>query len=234
METVNPALFNSMEWRLIGPHRGGRVVAVAGDPQDPMTFYFGACAGGLWKTTDGGTYWRNVTDGFPQRLRRGCRRRRQLRFQRHLRGHWGSLPPRQRLPRRRDIPLHRRRSNLGPLGPRRHSPRLQSAHTSTKPRPSLRGSHGPRLRPQRAAWRFPLHERWQILGEGALQEPASRGRRPFYGPQQPQDSFRPPYIRRSATPGPTSVGGPTAASIGLRTEATRGRTFPTTQACPRD
>jgi photosystem II stability/assembly factor-like uncharacterized protein len=64
METVNPALFNSMEWRLIGPHRGGRVVAVAGDPHDPMTFYFGACAGGLWKTTDGGTYWRNVTDGF--------------------------------------------------------------------------------------------------------------------------------------------------------------------------
>ena len=64
METVNPALFSSMEWRLIGPFRGGRVVAVAGDPHDPMTFYFGACAGGVWKTTDGGTYWRNVTDGF--------------------------------------------------------------------------------------------------------------------------------------------------------------------------
>ena len=64
METVNPALFSSMEWRLIGPFRGGRVVAVAGDPHDSMTFYFGACAGGVWKTTDGGTYWRNVTDGF--------------------------------------------------------------------------------------------------------------------------------------------------------------------------
>ena len=46
----------AMEWRNIGPHRGGRVVAVAGDPQDAMTFYFGACAGGVWKTTDGGTY----------------------------------------------------------------------------------------------------------------------------------------------------------------------------------
>ena len=64
METVNPALYSSMEWRLIGPHRGGRVVAVAGDPNDPMTFYFGACAGGVWKTNDGGTYWQNITDGF--------------------------------------------------------------------------------------------------------------------------------------------------------------------------
>ena len=54
----------AMRWRCIGPPRGGRVVAVAGDPEDPMVFYFGACAGGVWKTTDGGTYWVNVSDGF--------------------------------------------------------------------------------------------------------------------------------------------------------------------------
>ena len=53
-----------LKWRNIGPHRGGRVVAVAGDPKEPMVFYFGACAGGVWKTTDGGTYWQNVSDGF--------------------------------------------------------------------------------------------------------------------------------------------------------------------------
>ncbi|HUZ00115.1 MAG TPA: glycosyl hydrolase [Thermomicrobiaceae bacterium] len=52
-----------MAWRLIGPHRGGRVVAVAGDPGDAAVFYFGACAGGVWKTVDGGTYWENVSDG---------------------------------------------------------------------------------------------------------------------------------------------------------------------------
>jgi len=40
------------------------VVAVAGHPTEPSTFYFGACAGGVWKTTDGGTYWENVSDGF--------------------------------------------------------------------------------------------------------------------------------------------------------------------------
>lgn len=59
----HPSL-DAMTWRCIGPSRGGRVVAVAGDPADPRTFYFGACAGGVWKTTDAGTYWRCVTDGF--------------------------------------------------------------------------------------------------------------------------------------------------------------------------
>jgi photosystem II stability/assembly factor-like uncharacterized protein len=59
-----PALFDALKWRCIGPPRGGRVVAVAGDPADAMTFYFGACAGGVWKTSDGGVYWRNVSDGF--------------------------------------------------------------------------------------------------------------------------------------------------------------------------
>ena len=51
-------------WRLIGPHRGGRVVAVAGDPVHPLTFYFGSTGGGVWKTTDAGLTWRNVSDGY--------------------------------------------------------------------------------------------------------------------------------------------------------------------------
>ncbi|MCX8214177.1 MAG: hypothetical protein OTJ97_06685, partial [SAR202 cluster bacterium] len=55
---------STMHWRNIGPFRGGRVVAVAGDPRDKGTFYFGGVAGGVWKTTDGGTYWRNVSDGY--------------------------------------------------------------------------------------------------------------------------------------------------------------------------
>jgi photosystem II stability/assembly factor-like uncharacterized protein len=61
---VDPRLFGSLEWRCIGPHRGGRVVAVAGHPFEPGTFYFGACAGGVWKTTNAGSHWRNVSDGF--------------------------------------------------------------------------------------------------------------------------------------------------------------------------
>lgn len=57
-------LGDALQWRHIGPSRGGRVVAVAGDPVDPGVFYFGACGGGVWKTTDGGAYWRNVSDAY--------------------------------------------------------------------------------------------------------------------------------------------------------------------------
>jgi len=60
---VARGVVDGLAWRSIGPYRGGRVVAVAGDPVDPAVFYFGACAGGVWTTDDGGTYWRNVTDG---------------------------------------------------------------------------------------------------------------------------------------------------------------------------
>ena len=53
-----------MEFREIGPFRGGRSAAVAGVPGRPLTYYFGATGGGLWKTTDGGQAWQNVSDGF--------------------------------------------------------------------------------------------------------------------------------------------------------------------------
>ncbi len=59
-------LLRALQWRCIGPYRGGRVVAVAGDPWHPPVFYFGACAGGVWKTDDGGTYWENISDGYLQ------------------------------------------------------------------------------------------------------------------------------------------------------------------------
>ncbi|MFN8593180.1 MAG: glycosyl hydrolase [Thermomicrobiales bacterium] len=62
--TVREAVLQSLDWRPIGPHRGGRVVAVAGDVSDPRTYYFGACAGGVWKTTDAGITWRTISDGF--------------------------------------------------------------------------------------------------------------------------------------------------------------------------
>ena len=52
------------EFRCIGPFRGGRVVAVAGDPRDSNTFYFGGVCGGVWKTTDAGQYWENISDGY--------------------------------------------------------------------------------------------------------------------------------------------------------------------------
>ena len=53
-----------LRWRNIGPFRGGRAVAVAGHPAQPATFYMGATGGGVWKTEDAGTTWRNVSDTF--------------------------------------------------------------------------------------------------------------------------------------------------------------------------
>jgi photosystem II stability/assembly factor-like uncharacterized protein len=62
--SIQQALVDRLDWRLIGPHRGGRVAAVAGHPTETGTFYFGACAGGVWKTTDGGNVWENISDGY--------------------------------------------------------------------------------------------------------------------------------------------------------------------------
>ena len=62
--SLTQQLLDAMTWRCIGPPRGGRVVAVAGDPVNPATYYFGGVAGGVWKTNDAGTTWVNISDGY--------------------------------------------------------------------------------------------------------------------------------------------------------------------------
>jgi photosystem II stability/assembly factor-like uncharacterized protein len=57
-------LYSKMQWREIGPFRGGRSIAVAGHTDQPYTYYFGATGGGIWKTEDGGNTWINVSDGY--------------------------------------------------------------------------------------------------------------------------------------------------------------------------
>src|SRR5580704_14049443 len=57
------SVFGALTWRSIGPPRGGRSITCAGSSSRPNEYYFGATGGGLWKTTDGGTTWRPVTDG---------------------------------------------------------------------------------------------------------------------------------------------------------------------------
>ena len=59
---VNPALLAGMKWRQVGPFRGGRTEAVTGVPGDPSTWYFGAVAGGVWKSSDAGASWRPIFD----------------------------------------------------------------------------------------------------------------------------------------------------------------------------
>ena len=60
---IDQSFYEGLEWRNIGPYRGGRSLGCAGSPGRPNEYYFGATGGGLWKTTDGGTEWSPVTDG---------------------------------------------------------------------------------------------------------------------------------------------------------------------------
>src|SRR5260370_30469620 len=69
---IDPNLLNALEWRSIGPYRGGRVVVVAADPANSLVFYFGSTGGGVWKTTDGGLIWQNVSDGYFKRASVGA------------------------------------------------------------------------------------------------------------------------------------------------------------------
>jgi photosystem II stability/assembly factor-like uncharacterized protein len=64
-QSVPPELIDGLKWRLIGPFRGGRAVAVAGVPGNSTTFYFGSVNGGIWKTTDAGVVWKPIFDGEP-------------------------------------------------------------------------------------------------------------------------------------------------------------------------
>lgn len=64
MATVDERLLEAVKYRCIGPSRGGRVLAVSADPDQPNVFYFGACAGGIWRSDDAGQYWENISDGF--------------------------------------------------------------------------------------------------------------------------------------------------------------------------
>jgi len=58
------SLFNGMEWRLVGPYRGGRAGTVTGVPGHPNLFYMGTAGGGVWRTQDAGTTWECISDGY--------------------------------------------------------------------------------------------------------------------------------------------------------------------------
>ena len=58
--------FQELDYRMVGPTRGGRVTAVDGHPAHPQTFYMGSTGGGVWKTTDYGDTWHNLSDGYFQ------------------------------------------------------------------------------------------------------------------------------------------------------------------------
>src|SRR6185295_2541824 len=64
-QTVDPSRYGALEWRPIGPFRGGRTVGAAGVVQQPNVFYIGVNNGGVWKTTDYGLTWTPIFDDQP-------------------------------------------------------------------------------------------------------------------------------------------------------------------------
>jgi photosystem II stability/assembly factor-like uncharacterized protein len=64
-QPFSPSLFNSMQYRMIGPHRGGRTVGAVGVPSQPNVFYIGVNNGGVWKTNDYGRTWNPIFDKQP-------------------------------------------------------------------------------------------------------------------------------------------------------------------------
>ncbi len=62
-DTIDEKLFSGLEYRLIGPWRGGRVTAVHGVPGDQQIYYMGAAGGGVWKSKNAGATWDNISDG---------------------------------------------------------------------------------------------------------------------------------------------------------------------------
>ncbi|HEX3104708.1 MAG TPA: hypothetical protein VHQ22_09680 [Terriglobales bacterium] len=64
-QQLDPNLYNGLRWRMIGPHRGGRAIAVSGIESQPNVYYFGGVGGGVWKTENGGITWKPVFDSQP-------------------------------------------------------------------------------------------------------------------------------------------------------------------------
>ena len=64
-QQLDPNLYNGLRWRMIGPHRGGRSIAVAGIESQPNVYYFGGVGGGVWKTANGGITWEPIFDSQP-------------------------------------------------------------------------------------------------------------------------------------------------------------------------
>ena len=125
---VDPAFFNGLRYRLVGPSRGGRVTTVTGVPSQPKTFYMGVASGGLFRTTDSGATWTPITDGKVPLGSTGSCRRCRFRSKRHLSRHRLRRRAQQRLHRPRHVQVNRRRTDV-------------EVHRSLQRRPDRRGAH---------------------------------------------------------------------------------------------
>ena len=223
-DVYQPSLFQGMEWRNVGPFRGGRVTTVAGVPSQPMVYYMGAAGGGIWKTT--------TRACLAQRLRRllqGRRRSAQSPCAVRFRTWSMSASARRRcaasdVERRRRLQVDRCRPHLD----------AQSASTTTRHisriaiHPTGSG-HGLRRRAgqlfgadaDRGVYR--TQDGGTDLEAGASRQRHGRRDRPGDGPEEPAHPVRRLLGCRSACRGRCAAAGRAAASARPPTAATAGR-----------
>ena len=164
----DPALWSGLKYRMIGPERGGRVTAVTGVPSEPFTFYMGSTGGGVWKTTDAGHTWTNVSDGYFSVALDGRCRSVAIQSRRRVRRHRVFQDPQQRVHRARHVQIHRCRAHLDLRGAARCRPDLDHSGEPRRSRPGVRGGTGQSLRAQSGPRRIPLDRRRQELEEDPL------------------------------------------------------------------
>ena len=187
---IDTKQFESMEYRSIGPHRGGRVVAVCGVVQDRDVYYMGTTGGGVWKSDDAGTSWHNVSDGYFK---------------------WASVGALQVAPSDPNVIY----VGMGETTIRGNVSRGDGVYKSTdagkswqhmgleatrnigeiaihptNPRYRLRRGIWPRLRRESGSWALPLDRRRRELGAGSLRLRQGWRQRDHDGPEQPAHPLR--------------------------------------------
>ena len=134
-QSVDPSSYSDLRWRLVGPFRGGWATCAAGVPDDPAVYYFGAAAGGVWKTDDAGQTWEPIFDRAGSAIGRRPRDR-AVGPEGDLRRHRPDPGALRRRVGRRRVPLRRRRQRRGrtwasrPRGPSAASGRSARRRTS--------------------------------------------------------------------------------------------------------
>ena len=161
---IDPDAFSGLQWRMLGPFRGGRCAAASGVPGRPNEFYFGAVNGGVWKTIDAGRVWDAGVRLAAGRIDRRDRRRavgagHRLRRQRRVdAARLGGL-------RQRRVQVDRRREDLDAPRPRRHAAHRQDRRRSAAIRTSCSsrrsGISTRRTRSAASSARATAARRWQ-------------------------------------------------------------------------
>ena len=179
-----------------------------GSRHDPLTYYFGGTGGGVWKTTDAGANWRaRVRQGLHDRVG-GRHRGLRVGPERRLRRHGRVADPRQPLPRRRRVEVHRRGPHLAERRPddTRHIARVRIHPTN--PDLVYVAAQGHAWGPNAGARHLPVAGRRQDVAEGALRGRRDGGGGPGDGPEQPAHPLRGVLAGRPAALGAASAAGP--------------------------